>query len=213
MFYYCVKKGYTPGIYNTWNECKKQIDGFSGASFKKFTSVQEAHDFMDINNKKDEAIQNNCIYVDGGYNKFSKPFAFGSVVDCNGHDLIASHDFLLQDMLLKDVELPVGPRKIIMVKFTDVTSQQNNGAELLAMIAGLRIMIYNKFIGSILSDSSLMVDHWSLQIKNTHQMDSHKVAYIHELIYLRKFYENMGGSIVKISGDHNKGDLGFHKSK
>ena len=28
---YSVYKGYQPGIYNSWDECKKQIDGYSGA--------------------------------------------------------------------------------------------------------------------------------------------------------------------------------------
>ena len=29
--YYAVRKGKTPGIYNSWSECKLQVDGFSGA--------------------------------------------------------------------------------------------------------------------------------------------------------------------------------------
>jgi len=37
-----VKKGKTPGIYNTWNKCKAQVDGFSGAEYKSFKSEQEA---------------------------------------------------------------------------------------------------------------------------------------------------------------------------
>ena len=40
--YYVVWKGHKTGIFNTWNECKSQIDGFSGARFKSFSSIQEA---------------------------------------------------------------------------------------------------------------------------------------------------------------------------
>ena len=29
---YAVKKGITTGIFNTWNECKRQVHGFPGAS-------------------------------------------------------------------------------------------------------------------------------------------------------------------------------------
>ena len=36
MKYYAVHKGKKPGIYNTWEDCKKQIDGFSGPIYKKF---------------------------------------------------------------------------------------------------------------------------------------------------------------------------------
>ena len=40
--YYVVWKGHKTGIFNTWSECKSQIDGFSGARFKSFSSKQEA---------------------------------------------------------------------------------------------------------------------------------------------------------------------------
>ena len=34
--YYAVKKGRKPGIYDTWDECRKQTLGFSGAVYKSF---------------------------------------------------------------------------------------------------------------------------------------------------------------------------------
>lgn len=40
--YYVVWEGHTPGIYDSWNACKEQIDGFPGAKYKSFTSVGEA---------------------------------------------------------------------------------------------------------------------------------------------------------------------------
>ena len=46
MNYYAVKKGRTPGIYMTWDDCKKQVMGHSGAVYKKFTSLQEAENFI-----------------------------------------------------------------------------------------------------------------------------------------------------------------------
>jgi len=44
--YYVVHKGLKPGIYSTWNECKKQVDKFEGAIFKKFTNAEEAGNFL-----------------------------------------------------------------------------------------------------------------------------------------------------------------------
>lgn len=44
--YYAVAKGKTPGIYLTWNDCKAQVDGFSGAVYKGFETVQEAEEFV-----------------------------------------------------------------------------------------------------------------------------------------------------------------------
>ena len=43
---YAVNKGRIPGIYKTWRECKNQIDGFSGAKFKKFDSLIDAKKFV-----------------------------------------------------------------------------------------------------------------------------------------------------------------------
>jgi ABC-type Fe3+/spermidine/putrescine transport system ATPase subunit len=37
--YYVVKKGFKPGIYKTWNECKVAVDGFSGPIFKKLNET------------------------------------------------------------------------------------------------------------------------------------------------------------------------------
>jgi ribonuclease HI len=44
--YYVVHKGVKPGIYSAWNECKKQVDKFEGAIFKKFTDPEEAGKFL-----------------------------------------------------------------------------------------------------------------------------------------------------------------------
>jgi ribonuclease HI len=44
--YYVVKKGYQTGIFKTWNECKRAVDGFSGPVFKKFDSFKAACEFF-----------------------------------------------------------------------------------------------------------------------------------------------------------------------
>ena len=40
--YYAVKRGKTPGIYLTWEDCRSQISGFSGAVYKGFETLEEA---------------------------------------------------------------------------------------------------------------------------------------------------------------------------
>ena len=40
--YYVVWKGKEPGIYANWNDCKQQVEGFTGAAYKSFTSKDEA---------------------------------------------------------------------------------------------------------------------------------------------------------------------------
>lgn len=51
--YYAVKKGKTPGIYYSWDECKAQVDGFSGAKYKSFKSEMEARDYIGDNTEKE----------------------------------------------------------------------------------------------------------------------------------------------------------------
>ena len=40
--YYVVWKGKTPGIYENWAECNKQVNGFAGAEFMAFTEKDTA---------------------------------------------------------------------------------------------------------------------------------------------------------------------------
>uniref|UniRef100_A0A9J7X3X4 Ribonuclease H1 n=2 Tax=Cyprinus carpio TaxID=7962 RepID=A0A9J7X3X4_CYPCA len=46
IFFYAVRKGFRPGVYQTWEECKHQVDKFPSASFKKFASEQDAWAFV-----------------------------------------------------------------------------------------------------------------------------------------------------------------------
>ncbi|KAL7388139.1 hypothetical protein ABVT39_007937 [Epinephelus coioides] len=45
-FFYAVRKGFKPGVYNSWDECKSQVDKFPAASFKKFASEKDAWAFF-----------------------------------------------------------------------------------------------------------------------------------------------------------------------
>jgi ribonuclease HI len=40
--FYVVWEGHRPGVYSTWDACKKQVDGFNGAKYKSFESKAEA---------------------------------------------------------------------------------------------------------------------------------------------------------------------------
>ena len=44
--YYAVKKGRKTGIFTSWDECKEQVNGFSGSLFQSFTSEAEAEAFL-----------------------------------------------------------------------------------------------------------------------------------------------------------------------
>lgn len=80
--YYAVKVGRIPGIYETWPECQKQVIKFPNASFKGFSTMEEAVQFMnkpsvkelDSTGSPEETIVN--IYVDGSYRDGRYSWAF-----------------------------------------------------------------------------------------------------------------------------------------
>ncbi|XP_077408212.1 ribonuclease H1 isoform X2 [Vanacampus margaritifer] len=45
-FFYAVRKGFHPGVYDTWDECKAQVEKFPSASFKKFGAKEHAWAFV-----------------------------------------------------------------------------------------------------------------------------------------------------------------------
>ena len=44
--YYAVRTGRNPGIYRTWDQCKKQVMGYPAAQYKGFATEEEAQAFM-----------------------------------------------------------------------------------------------------------------------------------------------------------------------
>lgn len=45
-FFYAVRKGFKPGVYHSWDECKTQVDKYPAAVFKKFASERDAWAFV-----------------------------------------------------------------------------------------------------------------------------------------------------------------------
>lgn len=44
--YYAVKKGRITGVFQSWDECKSSVDGFPGAEYKGFATLEEAKLYM-----------------------------------------------------------------------------------------------------------------------------------------------------------------------
>lgn len=86
---YAVKNGRIPGIYRTWEECQKQVLGYSGPVYKGFSTVEEAQAFLDGSNapvlqaSDAEAV----AYVDGSYNKLTGDFSYGMVILHQGTEI------------------------------------------------------------------------------------------------------------------------------
>ena len=107
--FYAVKKGKKAGIFYTWDECKEQVTGYSGAIYKSFKTLEEAKNYLDGNGALDapkqqtknrnatshkeytipEILQNPdsstaVAYVDGSYCHVTKEFSYGAVIAYQG---------------------------------------------------------------------------------------------------------------------------------
>jgi len=110
--YYAVKEGKVPGIYSTWDECKSQVDGFSGAKYKSFSLLEEAEQYMsndsapissiigeeknntqvsveDVNKMIDNKIHTldideSLAFVDGSFDTASEKAGFGVIIISHG---------------------------------------------------------------------------------------------------------------------------------
>ena len=78
--FYAVREGRVPGIYNTWDECKANVTGFSGAVYKSFTSLEEAKAFMGQGQVKQTQKSEAVAYVDGSYNIATKEYSYGMLM-------------------------------------------------------------------------------------------------------------------------------------
>ena len=92
---YAVKKGHKTGLFESWEECKAAVDGFSGAEYKGFKERNEAWEYLGISseaNKSEKTAELDkaqkevpadkeslIAYVDGSYEHSLLKYAFGCV--------------------------------------------------------------------------------------------------------------------------------------
>lgn len=85
-YYYAVRKGKNIGIYTTWKECEENVKGFSGAEYKKFSTYDEALNFIEDKEEDKEIVLEKEIgekeaiaYVDGSFSLEEFEYAYGIV--------------------------------------------------------------------------------------------------------------------------------------
>lgn len=99
--YYAVRKGRTPGLYTSWDACRSQVIGFSGAVYKSFASEEDARNFLsgtedspaEAGSYKGNEERFLEIYVDGSFRQDSGEFSYGMVVLSDGEELGFSGKF------------------------------------------------------------------------------------------------------------------------
>lgn len=122
--FYAVKNGRVKNIYDNWESCKQQVQGFKGAQFKKFKTKQDALNFL--NDQHEEILnQYTYVYCDGSCIHNGKPNAKAGIGIYFGDN---------------------DPRNVS----ESISGNTNNIAELTAMI---RVYDYLKKDITIVSDS------------------------------------------------------------
>lgn len=85
-YYYAVRNGRKVGVYNSWSECEKQVKGYPNAAYKKFSTYEEALNFIKKENNQegkgiDKLNEKEIIaYVDGSYDKNNRVYGYGVVL-------------------------------------------------------------------------------------------------------------------------------------
>ncbi|XP_063771545.1 ribonuclease H1-like isoform X2 [Pseudophryne corroboree] len=82
MSFYAVKKGRNQGVYNSWDECKEQVDRFPSARYKKFASEDDARQFVRDGREAPSRYRESdsaVVYTDGCCSRNGQPRAQAGV--------------------------------------------------------------------------------------------------------------------------------------
>ncbi|MCQ2273593.1 MAG: ribonuclease H family protein [Bacteroidales bacterium] len=154
--YYVVWQGHQPGIYNSWEECKKQVEGVAASKYKSFESKQEAEAAF--------ARPYGEILGQGGHTSLPKPTPIVSV-DENGMTVVkpGNHPTPILDSLAVDAACSGNPGVMEYQGVYVANRQQifhykapvgtNNIGEFLAIVHGLSYLKKHGLNQIIYSDS------------------------------------------------------------
>ena len=96
--FYAVRQGRDgPAVYDTWDQCRARVQGFSGAVYKSFPTRAEAEAFI----AGGEAVSGDAAppegaavaYVDGSFDGKPGDFSCGAVLFWEGEELTFSERF------------------------------------------------------------------------------------------------------------------------
>ncbi len=146
--FYVVWKGKRPGIYESWEDCKAQIEGFKGAQYKSFSTFQEAKkafngNYLEYKGKKkgkSELTPEELL-------KIGEPNYHSIAVDAASSGNPGKMEYQGVDTHTKKVLFKQGP-------FAEGTS---NIGEFLALVHGLGFLKQKKSDRILYSDSRIAI--------------------------------------------------------
>ena len=198
-FYACFFIHSNTGVItNDWEECKVLTRGES-VHYKSFKKKNEAQSWIDnggIYETKEmlQAKLPSGIYFDAGTGR-----GIGTevrVTDKYGSSIL--DHFLPLDKINK------------FGNYLTKSGSTNNFGELLGCYIALNIAL-KEGQKNIYGDSKLVIEYWSNGRIKSENVSDETVELAKKVVKLRKKFENIGGTILHVSGDINPSDLGFHK--
>ena len=91
--FYAVKEGRETGIFDTWDECRKSVEGFPGAQYKSFAAVEDAESYLGIAAAEPGGDGKADAYVDGSYNAAKGAYSGAAVIIFEGKEIELSKAF------------------------------------------------------------------------------------------------------------------------
>lgn len=162
--FYAVKKGFNTGIFYDWNTCKKNIQGYSGAVYKSFFSLEEANSFLQNKtvNIKEEDLDNVIVaYVDGSFNNITMEYGSGIV--------ILKNKKIIEEFSIK------GTNK-------DSVSMRNVAGEIEAAMFAMEYCVKNKYKNLVLYYDYEGVEKWCTGIWKANKKGTQQYKSSYDLI-------------------------------
>ena len=180
--FYAVRKGKVPGIYSSWDACKRMVDGYPGAIYKSFKSKKEAEDFVAggasvaQSTAQTESVTETTTdyaFVDGSFNIATGVYGFGGF-------LVAGEErYVLQG---------AGQE-------ADMASMRNVAGEILGSMAAMR-----KALGLGLREITIYYDYLGIEMWATGGWKRNKSGTIAYYEYVQSIRDRLAIHFVKVKG-------------
>ncbi len=178
--FYAVRKGKVPGIYSSWDACKRMVDGYPGAIYKSFKSRQEAEKFVaggsGILTEKpqtDAVPVTDYAFVDGSFNIVTSVYGFG------GFLVAGKERYVLQGSGEDE----------------DMASMRNVAGEILGSMAAME-----KALALGLREITIYYDYLGIEMWATGGWKRNKTGTIAYYDYVQSIRDRLSIHFVKVKG-------------